>query len=130
MDNWASNMLDTIWRGQQPANGKNVSEERLLGIVTSTVPLTISIAGVPVCKNLYINPAILLESDQPDKIRLFFSEARKLFSKCPEMAPGPVELLTFLEQYHEASVIRVGDMVSVVKAGAEFYIQEKVVKVS
>ena len=38
--------------------------------------------------------------------------------------------MTFLEQYHEASVIRVGDMVSVVKAGAEFYIQEKVVKVS
>ena len=34
------------------------------------------------------------------------------------------------DRYHEASVIRVGDMVSVVKAGAEFYIQEKVVKVS
>lgn len=87
--------------------------------VESVEPLTIRLHDLSIDKNLYINPALMLEaSDDNEAIKEPFKKVS-----------GTTEVWVFLEEFHKRFVLKKGDMVTVCVSGSFFYIAGKAVKV-
>lgn len=89
-----------------------------VGNVLSVKPLTIKMHNTTITKNLYINPALMLNaSDSGEDI------------KKPFITPfEPQEAYEFLKEFHEKYVLKKGDTVVVHITGSSFYIAGKAVK--
>ena len=86
--------------------------------VMSVKPLTIKMHNTTITKNLYINPALMLDaSDSGEDIKKPFSTPFE-----------PQETYEFLKEYHEKYVLKKGDTVVVCMTGSSFYIAGKAVK--
>ena len=87
-------------------------------VVLSVKPLTIKMHNTTITKNLYINPALMLNaSDSGEDI------------KKPFITPfEPQEAYEFLKEFHEKYVLKKGDTVVVHITGSSFYIAGKAVK--
>ena len=113
-------MVELIRKG---SGGNSGSAGGMDGIfiadVLSVEPLTIKMNNQSITKNLYINPALMLEAS--------YSEAK---IKKPFTTPfEPQEIYKFLKEFHEKYVIKKGDAVVVCMTGSSFYIAGKAVKV-
>lgn len=111
-------MVEAIRKGM----GKNDNAGGVDGIymadVLSVKPLTIKMHNLSITKNLYINPALMLDaSDSGEDI------------KEPFITPfEPREAYNFLKEFHEKYVLKKGDTVVVCMTGSSFYIAGKAVK--
>lgn len=111
-------MVEAIRKGM----GKNDNAGGVDGIymadVLSVKPLTIKMHNLSITKNLYINPALMLDaSDSGEDI------------KKPFITPfEPREAYEFLKEFHGKYVLKKGDTVVVCMTGSSFYIAGKAVK--
>ena len=96
------------------AGGGNSDSSLMLAQVSSVSPLTIKTSNSVITKNIYINPAYIIQT--PDA----------LFVSPPD--PDLSYLFNFLRQYHKSYMLNTGDTVILVQFGVSFYIAEKVVK--
>lgn len=86
--------------------------------VLSVEPLTIKMHNLSITKNIYINPALMLEASNSG------ADIKK-----PFLTPfEPQAAYEFLKQFHEKYVIKKGDTVVVCMTGTSFYIAGKAVK--
>lgn len=86
--------------------------------VSSVEPLTIQMHNVSITKNIFINPALILEaSDRGDKMGNVF-----------QYPAETSETYQFLKEFHEKYVLKKGDTVIVCVDGATFYIAGKAVR--
>lgn len=129
-DSWATDIVKAMQDQAEQAVTRSSSQgaDVMFATVISTKPLKLTVNDLEIKKQVYVNPAILLESEQPENIPALFAGGLAILAQCPEIAPGPVELYDFLCKYHEAAVIRTGDTVAVMKVNAGFYVLEKVVQ--
>lgn len=114
------NMVEAI---RNSANGSGSSVGGVDGVymaeVLSVEPLTIKMHNLSITKNLYINPALMLEASNSG------TDIKK-----PFLIPfEPHETYEFLKEFHEKYVIKQGDTVVVCMTGTAFYIAGKAVKV-
>ena len=87
--------------------------------ILSVNPLTIRMYDLSITKNLYINPALMLDaSDSGTAILQPFSVPFE-----------PLATYEFLKTFHQKYVVKKGDSVVVCKTGTSFYIAGKAVKV-
>lgn len=115
-DRWAVDMVEAI-RGKK--EGGDSSGGLMFGTVNTAKPLTIQMHNQIISKNLYINPALLVDADDAlDKIEQDFIGA-----------PNPAALFAFLKSFHKQCVIHKKDEVIVMQSGVSFYIIAKVVAV-
>lgn len=90
-----------------------------MATVQSISPLTIKMHNLTISKNIYINPALILEaSDNEEKIK-------EIFLNPFETA----EAYQFLKEFHEKYVLKKGDSVFVYMTGNSFYIIGRAAKV-
>lgn len=86
--------------------------------VISVEPLTIKMYNTSITKNIFINPALMLEaSNSGDKLKKVFQYSFE-----------PSETYEFIKEFHEKFVLKKGDTVVVCMAGSSFYIVGKAVK--
>lgn len=85
-----------------------------LAKVLSTVPLSIRMHGVTIQKGIYLNPALLVSSEDMET----------------PFSGGviPAGLRVFLRNFHQAYVLQPGDEVLVCFSGGECYIAGKAVR--
>lgn len=115
MSRWAIDLAESL-RGQGGSDGADGVTLRI-ATVTSVNPLGIGINGAAINRNVYCNPAYTLEGyDTVDKLREVFADA-----------PEPAALFDFLEGFHAAIMLHVGDSVLTAQIGNSFYILERVV---
>lgn len=115
MSRWAIELAEAL-RGQSGADGTDGITLRR-ATVTSVNPLGISINGAAITRNIYCNPAYTLEGyDTVDKLREVFADA-----------PEPAALFDFLQSFHSAFMMHVGDSVLTAQIGNSFYVLERVV---
>lgn len=106
-------MVEAIRRG---SGDQKEAQRFYLASVSSVEPLRIRMCGRTIDKNLYLNPALVLEaSDSGEKIKKIFQEPFE-----------PLELYRFLKDFHESYMICPGDTVLVYLSGSSFYIVGKV----
>lgn len=87
--------------------------------VLSVEPLTIKMHNITITKNLYINPALMLEaSNSGEKMKQIFQNPFET-----------QEAYEFLKEFHEKFVLKKGDTVIVCMTGPSFYIAGKAAKV-
>ena len=92
----------------------------MLAEIENISPLVLKTGNSMISKNIYVNPAYMLEADGgEEKIEILFADA-----------PLPKALFDFLKTFHKNYLLKKGDTVMVLQAGISFYIAEKVVKVS
>lgn len=118
MPRWAIDLAEAL-RGQSGSDGADGADGITLRIatVTSVNPLGISINGAAISRNVYCNPAYTLEGyDTVDKLQELFADA-----------PEPANLFAFLQTFHAAFMLHVGDSVLTAQIGTSFYIVERVV---
>ena len=111
-------MVEGIRKGMGGANGAGGLDGIYLADVLSVKPLAIKMHNLSITKNLYLNPALMLEaSDNGEDI------------KKPFLTPfEPQEAYEFLKEFHEKYVLKKGDTVVVCMTGSSFYIAGKAVK--
>ncbi len=111
-DRWAVELVEAL-RGTESG-----SESRwIFAKIKTANPLTILTHDQIISKNLYINPALTVKAS--DSADLMTQEFEGLISR-----PFP-----FLKEFHQKFIIKQGDMVLVLQAGASFYIAGKVASV-
>lgn len=112
-------MVETIRNGKNGNSALGGVDSIYLADVVSVEPLAIKLHDTLITKNLYINPALLLEaSDDEGKIKEIFRipfETREAYE--------------FLKQFHEKFVLKKGDTVVVCMTGSSFYIAGKAVSI-
>lgn len=111
-------MVEAIRGGIE--NATNTGKEGLqMAKVQSVSPLTIKLHNLTISKNIYINPALMLEaSDNEKKIKEIFENPFET-----------VEAYQFLKEFHEKFVLKKGDSVFVHITGNSFYIIGRAVKI-
>lgn len=111
-------MVEAIRKGTGSSDSSDGVDGIYMASVQSVKPLTIKMHNVTLTKNLYINPALMLEaSDSGEDI------------KEPFITPfEPQETYGFLKEFHEKYVLKKGDTVVVCMTGSSFYIVGKAVK--
>lgn len=110
-----SNMIEAI-RGQSNKSDTNI----MIAQINSVSPLTLTLFGKTISKNIYIDPSLSFEASGGE------SSIDELFTN----APLPSTLFDFLKEFHKRYIIKQGDTVIVIQSGVSFYIVEKAVKVS
>lgn len=111
-------MVEAIRKGNSASSSSAGVDGTYLADVKSVKPLTIKMHNTLITKNLYINPALLLEaSDDGEKIKKSFVTPFE-----------PQEAYEFLKEFHEKYVLKKGDTVVVHITGSSFYIAGKAVK--
>lgn len=114
------NMVEAIRGGvKQEGAGAGGVDSVCMADVISVEPLTLSMHNTTINKNIYINPALMLEATDEE------TELPKVF----QTSFAPTEIYEFLKEFHEKFVIKKGDSVVVCIAGASFYIAGKAVQV-
>lgn len=99
----------------QIAKTNKTEGQIVLGEIQSLKPLAIKIGGMVIRKNIYINPALVLENE----------------SKIEELFLGLTDpLYLFLKQFHKSYVLKQGDLVVAYHSGNEFHILSKEVKLT
>lgn len=89
-----------------------------MATVLSVEPLTIKMHNISITRNIYLNPALMLEaSNGGDKMKKVFQNPFET-----------LEAYGFLKEFHEKFVLKEGDMVVVHMSGSAFYIAGKAVK--
>lgn len=108
-------MVEAIRKGNRASGGAGGIDGIYMANVLSVKPLTIEMNNLSIAKNLYINPALVLEaSDNGEDI------------KKPFLTPfEPQEVYEFLKEFHEKYVLKKGDTVVVCMTGTSFYIAGK-----
>lgn len=111
-------MVEAIRKGTGGSNSADGVDGTYMADVLSVKPLTIKMHNTTITKNLYINPALMLNaSDSGEDI------------KKPFITPfEPQEAYEFLKEFHEKYVLKKGDTVVVHITGSSFYIAGKAVK--
>lgn len=111
-------MVEAIRKGAGGSNSAGGVDGTYMADVLSVKPLTIKMHNTTITKNLYINPALMLDaSDGGEDI------------KKPFITPfEPQEAYEFLKEFHEKYVLEKGDTVVVHITGSSFYIAGKAVK--
>lgn len=111
-------MVEAIRKGAGAPSSSGGVDGIYMADVLSVKPLTINMYNTPITKNLYINPALMLDaSDNGEDI------------KKPFITPfEPQEAYEFLKDFHEKYVLKKGDTVVVCMTGSSFYIAGKAVK--
>ena len=105
-------MVEAIRKGTGGSNSADGVDGTYMADVLSVKPLTIKMHNTTITKNLYINPALMLNaSDSGEDI------------KKPFITP-----FEFLKEFHEKYVLKKGDTVVVHITGSSFYIAGKAVK--
>lgn len=112
-------MVEAIRKGSGASFGAGGIDGIYMADVMSVKPLTIKMHNLSITKNLYINPALVLEaSDGGEAI------------KKPFLTPfEPQEAYEFLKEFHERYVLKKGDTVLVCMTGSSFYIAGKAVEI-
>lgn len=111
-------MVKAIREGAGGSSGSGGVEGIYMANVSSVEPLTIQMHNVSISKNIYINPALMLEAtDNEEKMK-------KVFENPFETQ----EAYLFLKEFHEKYVLKKGDTVVVCMTGSSFYIAGKAVK--
>lgn len=111
-------MVEAIRKGMDKNDNAGGADGIYMADVLSVKPLTIKMHNTSIIKNLYINPALMLDaSDSGEDI------------KKPFITPfEPQEAYEFLKEFHEKYVLKKGDTVVVCMTGSSFYIAGKAVK--
>ena len=111
-------MVEAIRKGMGKSDNAGGVDGIYMADVLSVKPLTIKMHNTSITKNLYINPALMLDaSDSGEDI------------KEPFITPfEPREVYNFLKEFHEKYVLKKGDTVVVCMTGSSFYIAGKAVK--
>lgn len=113
-------MVDEISRRSKEDTVPAGMDRTCLARVTSVAPLSIQMQNLSISKNLFINPALLLEaSDSGTDIEKPFEEPFE-----------PAAVYGFLKEFHKKYVLKKGDMVVVHMTGSSFYISGKAVPAS
>lgn len=113
-DRWAVELAENM-RGHNGA--QEPATKIMLAHISSAKPLTLSVNGKLITRNLYVNPASALEADDAvDRMSLIF-----------QGAPAPAVLFDFLKEHHQKCVLHKGDLVIAMQLGTSFYILQKVV---
>ncbi len=121
MSHWATDMAALInTESRSAAKGQNSNVLHIAEVI-STSPLTISINGQNILKHLYINPAYFLQEAGAFDKKISISN----------VGSGTInaEWYSFMETFHKAYEIAVGDKVIVMQSRTSFYILQKVVAV-
>lgn len=114
-DRWAVDIVEALKK-------KEVEQERsrnllFFGKIKTAKPLVLEIYNQEVTKNIYVNPALILEADDNiDKIDLAFKDN-----------PSSGKWFELLDQFHKAFIIKKGDEVIVMQSGDSFYVVSKAV---
>lgn len=111
-------MIEAIRKGSRNSNNAGEVDGIYMADVLSVKPLTIKMHNQSITKNLYINPALMLDASDSGE------EIEKPFGTPFE----PQEAYEFLKEFHEKYVLKKGDTVVVCMTGSSFYIAEKAVK--
>lgn len=112
-------MVEVIRKGAGTSNTAGGVDGIHLADVLSVKPLTIRMHNLSITKNIYINPALLLDA----------SDSGEAIEK-PFITPfEPQEVYEFLKEFHKNYVLKKGDTVVVCMTGSSFYIAGKAVKV-
>lgn len=113
------NMVEVIRKGSGNSDNAGGVEGIYMAEVLSVEPLTLKMHNSDITKNLYINPALILDaSDSGEEI------------KKPFITPfEPQEAFEFLKEFHNNYVLKKGDTVVVCMTGSSFYIAGKATKV-
>lgn len=112
-------MVEAIRKGSGAASISGSVDGICMADVLSVKPLTIKMYNTSITKNLYINPALMLDaSDSGEDIKKTFSTPFE-----------PQEVYEFLKEFHEKYVLKKGDTVVVYITGSSFYIAGKAVGV-
>lgn len=111
-------MVEQIRKGIK-APGTGGIDGIYMADVLSVKPLTIKMHNLSITKNLYINPALMLEASDSG------ADMKKPFAELFE----PQETYEFLKEFHERYVLKKGDTVVVCMVDSSFYIAGKAVKV-
>ena len=113
-------MVDEITRRSKEDTVPAGMDGIYLARVTSVAPLSIQMQNLSISKNLFVNPALLLEaSDSGTDIEKPFEEPFE-----------PAAAYEFLKEFHKKYVLKKGDMVVVHVTGSSFYISGKAVPAS
>lgn len=111
-------MVEAIRKGSSDSSRAGGVDGTYLADVKSVKPLTIKMHNTLITKNLYLNPALMLDaSDDGEKIKKPFV-----------ISFEPQEAYEFLKEFHEKYVLKKGDTVVVHITGSSFYIAGKAVK--
>lgn len=111
-------MVEAI-RNKTGASGSGGMDGICMADVVSVEPLTIKMYDRSITRNIFINPALILEaSDTGAKMENVF---RNPFET--------QEAYEFLKEFHKKYVLKKGDTVLVCMTGSSFYITGKAVRV-
>lgn len=114
-ERWAVTLAENM-RGRNHLQGEQTIKT-MLAYISSAKPLTLLVNGKLVTRNLYVNPAMMLEADDVvDRMNLIF-----------QSTPAPPALFEFLKSFHQKCMLHKGDMVIALQLGTSFYICQKVV---
>lgn len=111
-------MVEAIRKGMSKSDNAGGVDGIYMAEVLSVKPLTIKMHNLSITKNLYINPALMLEASDSG------ADIKKPFATSFE----PDETYKFLKEFHEKYVLKKGDTVVVCMTGSSFYIAGKAVK--
>lgn len=110
-DRWAVDLAKMM-------KGDAGNEALLLGTVTGLDPLEITMNNVPVTRNLYVNPGMMMSAADIDYY------LRSLIDQMPD------EAVQGLKTVLKENVLKLHDRVVVMKVGiADFYVLQRMVKV-
>lgn len=109
MSSWAVELA-------QAMKQQNGSIKLMLGVVSSVKPLAIRVKGVTICKQLYVNPAYIVLTEQ-EISKAFQSEQ----TQCPQ-------IFDYLHNWHKQYTLKPNDAIIVMQIESIFYIVEKVVQ--
>lgn len=112
-------MVEMLRRGSGASNSADGVDGVYMAEVLSVRPLTIKMHNLSITKNLYINPALILEASDNG------AEIKKPFITPFESQ----EAYEFLKEFHEKYVLKKGDTVVVCMTGSSFYIAGKAVRI-
>lgn len=111
-------MVEAIRKGSDSIGGSGGVDGTFMADVLSVKPLTIKMHNLSITKNLYINPALMLEASDSG------ADIKKPFATPFE----PQAAYEFLKEFREKYVLKKGDTVVVHITGSSFYIAGKAVK--
>lgn len=110
-------MVEAIRKGI-PGRSTGGVDGTYMATVFSVEPITIRMHNTLIKKNIYLNPALMVEaSDNGAKMKEVFQNPF-----------GTPEAYKFLKEFHEKFVLKEGDTVIVHMTGASFYISGKAAK--
>lgn len=111
-------MVRAIRNGAGGSSGSGGVDGIYMADVASVEPLAIQMHNVSITKNIYINPALILEaSDSGEKMKEVFQNPFET-----------QEAYQFLKEFHEKYVLKKGDTVVVCVTGPSFYVVGKAVR--